>query len=391
MSNYTKIFIHYRLQGETARVLLRNSAALAIPVDLKLTRTDDNYVSVVVDNSLATLTNRERLAYKSFTVDWGKVKHLLRGLTLAKAGGKKRKEPWCTSACLGRKFWGYQIYLNRVVESLTGESLTLEDQRLLDHFFKKGKNHRDQEVEPLLHFFLWKKRQRALFIHVDDKVLQLMEESQLCSWLGFKAAPAELRPDEPHYGVKHPSVEDILLAATPMVSSDMVLGEEDFTGLGCMFSSVSPYEKCDHAGCHEQTSKVSLLRERIISLQSFTPSFAPDGTPAARYARYSAEDWTTPSKAMIAFNEKDDKGIVVAHFGVHIEMQLEDIGSSDIEALGIPPPEEDDGLFVWEGIYVPAKNQAYNDDPGSMVGTYRRPTVEEVLAVAKGEDPFMPF
>ena len=149
---------------------------------------------VQVPRTLATLTNRERLAYETISVNWDRVKMLLRALTLAKGNGKKRKDPWYVSPAHGKVFL-YGMFINRIVQSVTGKTLAAEDYRLFRHF------HKNVEVEPFLHGLLFQKRNcrgknsKEFFTHVDNQTTQLIKASPLAQWLGFRTSPAELPPD----------------------------------------------------------------------------------------------------------------------------------------------------------------------------------------------------
>lgn len=193
---FTTVFIHPSLRERTIASLGKASRELKIPVkSLEPSPfTKDGYLMVQVPRTLAVLTNRERLAYETISLDWSRVKTLLRVLTLAKGNGKKRKDPWYYSEKYGNSFL-YGLYINGIVKSATGKPLEADDYRLLRRF------HKDAEVEPFLHGLLFQKRNcrgrnsSEFFVHADDSTTPLIKASPLGKWLNFRASPAELPID----------------------------------------------------------------------------------------------------------------------------------------------------------------------------------------------------
>jgi len=120
----------------------------------------------------------------------------------------------------------------------------------------------------------------------------------------------------------------------------------------------------------------------VISLED--PSESPEPEP----------DWEKPSRAVIVYTDRKD-GLVLWYVGPHVEMQIDAIGSRDIEDLGfeLTDPQADFplGLSVWEGTTTGGRRTYEGDyDDVYLTGTCRPLTDEEWAAIREGKNPWNP-
>lgn len=104
-------------------------------------------------------------------------------------------------------------------------------------------------------------------------------------------------------------------------------------------------------------------------------------------------DFSKPSQAVVAADAKG-KGAVLWSVGGHIRMELEEAGLSDLDDLGLEPPDElGAGVWIWVGTYswVPGYVEGY-EAPGEgymdCKGEFRRPTDDEWAAIKDGRCPW---
>ncbi len=98
-------------------------------------------------------------------------------------------------------------------------------------------------------------------------------------------------------------------------------------------------------------------------------------------------DWSKPSRAIVARTK--NTAIVLWHVGPHIEEQINQTGTHDVDDLGFTeePPE---GISMWEGkmvggTYCPASGD-YDDV--DLKGSFRALTDDEWTAIREARCPW---
>lgn len=111
-----------------------------------------------------------------------------------------------------------------------------------------------------------------------------------------------------------------------------------------------------------------------------------DDKPGELWGGYPKDAWEKPSMAVIA--NRLGHGAVLWTAGPHLRMELEEIGLSELDELGLG--DAPFGISIWEGKVV------YNTFHGldgpqcetETVGTFRRPTPVEWLALVANVCPW---
>lgn len=108
-----------------------------------------------------------------------------------------------------------------------------------------------------------------------------------------------------------------------------------------------------------------------------------------RWGSYPKAAWEEDSHALIAYGSHG--GLVLDHVGPHIDFELCEGAGPSVEDMGLTPPDEDPGLWIWSGKIV---DTSYNTVDGyeydyELSGQWRKLTEEEWALFRKGE-PVLP-
>lgn len=127
------------------------------------------------------------------------------------------------------------------------------------------------------------------------------------------------------------------------------------------------------------TAVISGARNRDFSMLTFS-SVADAPPPWGDY------DFSKPSLVAVASSEHGD--LLLAAVGGHALLEVEECGFSHPEDLGLVPPAH--GLWVWEGKYISTRSETPDgtEYDQEAVGTWRRPTQDELATLLVGECPW---
>jgi hypothetical protein len=105
-----------------------------------------------------------------------------------------------------------------------------------------------------------------------------------------------------------------------------------------------------------------------------------------KWGTYPKAAWEEDSYALIAFGTEG--GIILEHEGPHIDFELQEAGTGPfVEDMGLTPPHEDPGLWIWKGRIV---DTTFHGPDGTeydyeLDGEFRELTDEEWKAFRAGE------
>ena len=160
----------------------------------------------------------------------------------------------------------------------------------------------------------------------------------------------------------------------------------------CKWPDPAPWPPSPHKVADDRSWQLPKVPAEFVPMQDLFRREGVDPNEVLRNG-YTRAEWEAPSLAFVVFStaagERNEKGVVLATSGPHVEAVIEDVSSVAVDDLGMVDPPSGQGFYVWKGKDVTTHTNTpdCNEYDSELVGEWRPATEAEVLRFSQGMNP----